>query len=119
MRGSKDCIARRLKEARSAVGISQKKLGILAGIDESSASVRISQYETGTHTPNILTLRNIGKVLGYPVEFFISDDDLTAELVRVIEKLPETKKYKILDIAKELAFQHSHAETKLITEEVF
>ena len=42
-------IALRLKEARLRLGLSQEKLGVLAGIDEFSASARINQYERGKH----------------------------------------------------------------------
>jgi DNA-binding XRE family transcriptional regulator len=45
-------VAKRLKEARLLAGISQKKLGIKAGIDEFTASARINQYEKGAHMPN-------------------------------------------------------------------
>jgi transcriptional regulator with XRE-family HTH domain len=40
----------RLKEARLRTGLSQQKLGILAGIDEATASARMNQYERGIHT---------------------------------------------------------------------
>ena len=39
----------RLKMARKAKSLSQERLGILAGIDESSASARMNQYETGNY----------------------------------------------------------------------
>lgn len=42
----------RLKEARRRAGLTQEKLGILAGLDEASASTRINQYEKGKHSPN-------------------------------------------------------------------
>ena len=45
-------VARRLKEARVRAGLSQKQLGIKAGIEEFSASPRINQYERGKHTPD-------------------------------------------------------------------
>ena len=45
-------LTKRLKEARLRAGLSQEKLGILAGIDEASASVRMNQYEKGKHTPD-------------------------------------------------------------------
>ena len=63
-------VFKRLKEARKKAGISQKNLGIAAGIDEFSASARMNQYETGKHTPDFLTLSKIAKVLKTPVAFF-------------------------------------------------
>ena len=44
---------KRLKEARLAAGLSQKKLGIAAGIDEFVASTRINRYEKGIHEVDI------------------------------------------------------------------
>jgi transcriptional regulator with XRE-family HTH domain len=99
---NKNCIGKRLREARRAFGISQKKLGVLAGIDEYSASARMSQYEMGTHVPNFLTLQNIGKALGCPVSFFTSDDDLIAEIVYLLGKLSKADKRKILNTARKL-----------------
>lgn len=39
----KSVLARRLRAAREARGVSQKQLGILAGIDQFVASARINQ----------------------------------------------------------------------------
>ncbi|NIP54891.1 MAG: helix-turn-helix transcriptional regulator [Phycisphaerae bacterium] len=75
-------VAKRLKEARTAAGYSQKQLGIAAGIDEFSASARMNQYETGKHVPDFVTLKNIGSVLNVPPAYFYCDDDCLAELIR-------------------------------------
>lgn len=45
-------LARRLKEARLRSGLTQERLGVLAGIDEYSASARMNQYERGKHSPH-------------------------------------------------------------------
>ncbi len=45
---------KRLKEARKAMGLSQEKLGIKAGIDEFSASARMNQYEKGSTYPTMI-----------------------------------------------------------------
>jgi transcriptional regulator with XRE-family HTH domain len=75
-------VPKRLKEARTAAGYSQKQLGIAAGIDEFSSSARMNQYETGKHVPDFVTLKNIGAVLNVPPAFFYCDDDRLAELIR-------------------------------------
>ena len=97
-----NCVGERLKQARLALGISQKKLGILIGIDEYSAGVRMNQYETGKHTPNFSTLQRIGKLLGYPVEFFFSEDNVMAEIIYLSGKLSKQDRNKVLKAAKEL-----------------
>ena len=72
----------RLKQARLAAGLSQKALGIEAGIDEFVASTRINRYELGVHRPDLLTVRKLADVLNVPVAFFFADeDDEIAELL--------------------------------------
>mgnify|MGYP006359312815 CR=1 FL=1 len=78
-------VCKRLKQARILNGLSQKQLGIYAGIDEFSASARMNQYETGKHVPDFLTLKRIAMVLGYPVAYFYAEDDLAIGSVRFAE----------------------------------
>lgn len=73
--------ARRLRAAREAVGISQKQLGIQAGIDQFVASARINQYERGKHTPDLLTAQRLATELGIPVSFLFEPNDDLAELI--------------------------------------
>ena len=54
---------KRLKQARLAAGLSQKQLGIEAGIDEGVASTRINRYEMGVHKPDPSVAVALGKVL--------------------------------------------------------
>lgn len=95
---SKDLVAKRLKQARLALDISQKQLGIAAGIDEFSASARMNQYETGKHIPDILTLNQIARVLKLPIAYFYAEDDNLARLISIFGKL--NKKEQLLLIAK-------------------
>ena len=83
-------IAKRLREARERKGLSQKALGIAAGIDEFSASPRINQYERGKHTPDILTLEKLASVLDVPIAYFFADDQL-AELLVLLNSLPRSE----------------------------
>ena len=72
----------RLKQARLAAGLSQKMLGIEAGIDAFVASTRINRYELGIHKPDLLTVRKLAEVLKVPMAFFYADtDDEIAELL--------------------------------------
>ncbi|KAF0166728.1 MAG: XRE family transcriptional regulator [Rhodocyclaceae bacterium] len=91
-------VSRRLREARERTGLSQKALGISAGIDEFSASPRVNQYERGKHVPDLLTLKNLAAVLMVPVPYFYAEDELLAELMLLLHSLPrqqwhEVKKY--------------------------
>ena len=73
---------KRLKQARQAAELSQKALGIEAGIDEFVASTRINRYERGIHKPDLLTVRKLAEVLKVPMAFFYADtDDEIADLL--------------------------------------
>jgi transcriptional regulator with XRE-family HTH domain len=89
-------IPKRLKQARKAVDLSQKDLGVAAGMDELSASARMNQYEVGKRTPDYSTLKRIAKVLGYPPAYFYTEDDLMAELISCISKLSREEKQALL-----------------------
>ncbi len=71
----------RLKQARKIKNIPQDKLGILIGLDEHTASTRISRYENGVHEPAISTAQKISNILSIPLAFFYCDDDELAELI--------------------------------------
>jgi transcriptional regulator with XRE-family HTH domain len=68
-------IPKRLKEARKRARLTQEKLAVLAGIDESTARSRISQYENGIYRPNFETCCALAKVLGVPECYFYTLDD--------------------------------------------
>lgn len=87
----KSIFARRLREAREAVGISQKQLGIQAGIDQFVASARINQYERGKHIPDLLTAQRLAAELGVPVSFLYEPDDDLAALLRTVGGMPRRK----------------------------
>lgn len=74
--------SRRLREAREAYGVSQRSLGIEAGLDDFVASTRVNRYETGVHQPDLQTLQRLAAVLGLPVAYFYAEDDDLARLIR-------------------------------------
>ena len=71
-------VGSRLREARERAGISQKQLGIKAGIDPGVASARINQYEKGKHLPHLATARQLAKVLGVPMPYLYTEDETLA-----------------------------------------
>ena len=89
-------IPKRLNEARLRAGISQKELGILAGIDEFSASPRINQYEKGKHTPDFLTLERLAEVLGVPTPYFFTRDNHLAELILLYGMMTTAERNKLI-----------------------
>ncbi len=89
-------ITKRLLEARLASGLSQKKLGIAAGIDEFSASPRINQYERGVHVPDYSTVERLASVLNVPTPYFYTRDDDLAKLILRYGQLGADKKAELM-----------------------
>lgn len=96
-------LGKRLRQARLKKGLSQERLGVLAGIDEMSANTRMNQYERGVHTPGYPTVERFAEVLGVPTEFFYAKKDETAQLLLGFHKLNAKNKARVLSMVKELA----------------
>lgn len=90
-------IARRLKEARQRIGISQYALGVAAGIDEMSASPRVNQYERGKHAPGFQMAKRLAEALSVPVSYLFTEDDCLAEVLTLYGALPEGKRDELLE----------------------
>ncbi|WP_082585267.1 helix-turn-helix transcriptional regulator [Rhodanobacter sp. Root179] len=98
--GKKEVVlAARLKEARLAVGISQRELGIQSGMDPSVASPRINQYERGKHAPDTNTLSKLGQVLGMPVAYFFAEDDDLAVLIANFHRLTSKARKRLVTLS--------------------
>lgn len=93
----KNPIPERLKQARKKAGLSQKELGVKAGMDEGSASGRMNHYEKGRHVPDIEMLRKLANVLDVPLSYFFCEDDLSAELICLFEKLNAQEKLSLIE----------------------
>lgn len=81
---SPNIVGRRIRARREELGLSQEKVGVLIGIDESSSRARISRYELGTHEPPVETARLIAKALGVPLVYLYCDEDEVAMLLKVL-----------------------------------
>jgi transcriptional regulator with XRE-family HTH domain len=80
-------ICERLKTARLRAGLSQEKLGKLAGIDPTSASARMNQYERGKHAPDYRLMCKVAEILQTPVSWFYTEDEDLARLQEVYHQL--------------------------------
>lgn len=87
-----------MKEARLRAGLSQEKLGVMAGIDEMSASARMNQYEREKHAPDWLTVERLAAVLDVPVAYFYAVDDDTAAMLLAFHALTPESRIKALEI---------------------
>lgn len=95
-------IAKRLKDARLQTGLSQERLGVLAGIDELTASARMNQYERGKHVPALSMVARLAKVLGVPMAYFYIEDDEMAALFVAIDRLKKGDQKKVAVFVKQL-----------------
>jgi transcriptional regulator with XRE-family HTH domain len=96
-------LAKRLKAARLRAGLSQEKLGILAGIDEMSSSARMNQYERGKHAPDWLTVERLAAVLDVPVAYFYATDDDAAELLLAFYALAPEARGRALELIRAMS----------------
>ena len=79
------------------------ELGVRAGIDESTASARINQYERGKHTPDFLTVCNLARVLCVDAAYFYAEDDALADLSALYVRLRAEERKMVMDFATLLA----------------
>lgn len=94
--------AKRLKEARTISGLSQERLGVLAGIDEMSASARMNQYERGKHEPDYSMVERISKVLNVPEAYFYVKDDEMAWLMVTYHRMQIRGREKVIELVRSL-----------------
>lgn len=93
-------VAKRLREARIAAALSQRELGVRAGMDPSVASPRINQYERAKHLPDPHTLERLGAVLGRPLPYFYADDDDLAALISAFYEADSTLRKRCLGLLR-------------------
>ncbi|MQA38640.1 helix-turn-helix domain-containing protein [Rugamonas aquatica] len=94
--------SKRLKEARTRAGLSQERLGVLAGIDEMSSSARMNQYEKAKHEPDFTMVERIAKALNVPESYFYAADDEAAWLLVVFHRLPADARARVLQAARDV-----------------
>ena len=81
----------------------QDRLGVLAGLEESSSSARISRYESGVHEPPLSFAESLAKVLGVPAAYFFCSDDRLAEIILAYADMSEAQRQALHAKAVELA----------------
>ena len=89
-------VARRLRQARLRAGLSQRQLGIKAGIDPFAASARINQYERGKHTPDVGTAARLARVLAVPSPFIYAKDNALAAWILAFDAVRPSVRRSIL-----------------------
>ncbi len=85
-----------------AAGLSQKELGIKAGLDPFVASTRINRYELGVHKADFLIAQHLARILSVPVAYLYCDDDDLAAALLALQKLSTAKRRKAIKWLEEL-----------------
>ncbi|MES2400219.1 MAG: helix-turn-helix transcriptional regulator [Pseudomonadota bacterium] len=93
----------RLRTARQAIGLPQDQLGVNAGLDEGTASARISRYESGIHEPNIAFAQRLAFELKVPSAYLYAADEDLAEWILYFGQLSAKSRKSLLEMAAELA----------------
>jgi transcriptional regulator with XRE-family HTH domain len=88
----------RLKEARLRAGLSQRELGIAAGIDPSVASTRINRYEVGVHSADYLIAVQLAGVLNVPVAYLYAQDDEIAAVLVALHRAPAARRRHLVKL---------------------
>lgn len=73
-----------------------------AGLDEGTASARISRYESGIHEPNIEFAHRLADELGIPAAYFYAVDDELAKLILWFGQLSTKQRKSLLELAGQL-----------------
>jgi transcriptional regulator with XRE-family HTH domain len=72
-------IGARIRQARKHRGLTQRELGVLVGFDESTADVRIAQYESEVRTPKAELRDKLAEALNINPRYFYNTEQYAAE----------------------------------------
>lgn len=86
---------KRLKEARLALGISQRELGRRIGLSEDVVSSRVTRYELGTSEPDFVTASKLAKELGVPLAYLLADNDTLADIILAVARMSPAEQRKL------------------------
>jgi len=93
---------RRLRQLRQLRKLAQDELGVMAGLEESSSSARVSRYESGIHEPPFQFVEALAQVLNVSPAYFFCPDDRLADLILIYSGAPELKRCALHEAAKAL-----------------
>lgn len=76
--------------------LSQRDLGVMAGLDPFVASARINRYEQGVHQPDPATAQRLADCLEVPLPYLFAVDERLARAILAFDKLPARQKDRFL-----------------------
>ena len=86
----------RLKAARERLQLSQKELGIRAGLDPFVASTHINRYELGVHQPDMATAERLATALAVPTAYLFAGDERLARMILAFDQMSVAEKERLL-----------------------
>lgn len=86
-----------MRDLREQLGLSQERVGVAIGIDESSSRARISRYELGIHEPPVQTARLIAEALEAPLPYLYCEEDDVAKLLLALHRLSTESRIRKVD----------------------
>ncbi|NCC27818.1 MAG: XRE family transcriptional regulator [Gammaproteobacteria bacterium] len=92
----------RLRQLRNQSELSQEKVGVMIGLEESSARARISRYETGEHDPSEATALKIAEVFGVPLAYLFTPDQRLGDIIRCYDRMDEAGRARLAELAATL-----------------
>ena len=90
-----------------AAGLTQRELGIRAGIPDDVASTRVNRYERGVHDPDSGTALRLAEILGVPLAALYADDPLMAEVISAVASLKGSTQAELRDYVNTLRSDRS------------
>lgn len=96
----------RIRFFRKREGMSQKELGIAAGLNPASAGVRIAQYESGNRRPKSELILALARALGVSAEALTVPEICSgAELMQLLFYLEDVYDLTVTDIDGEVCIR--------------
>lgn len=86
---------KRMRDARLALGISQRELGRRIELSEEVVSSRVTRYERGTSEPDFATVGKLAKALGVPLAYLLADNDTLAEIILAAASMSPNEQRKL------------------------
>ncbi|AOD14665.1 transcriptional regulator [Xanthomonas fragariae] len=88
--------AARMKKRRKTLRLSQKALGVLMGLPEDVAGVRINRYERAVHECDSETAQKMADALGVSLAYLYAETDELAEMIQEFSKLTHNEQQELL-----------------------
>lgn len=87
--------AKRLKQGRERLGVSQRQLGDLLGLGKQVGSTRINRYEQQASLCDMETAARIARELGVPLAYLFAESDALAAIILAFAEMTKTEQTKM------------------------